>query len=162
MLLGELLADYGGSPYIDQARFRLAKLSLDRNDFESAAAQFESVIAESGSVQVLAIARIRLARARMQQGRNEEALAALDRIDTGTAFYAQANDVRGDVYVAMNRRDEALAAYEAALSDSRQPPSVDRAWVQIKRDALGTGESVTMPETVPDASVSADPAVPDG
>jgi len=64
--------------------------------------------------------------------------------------------VRGDVYAAMNRNDEALAAYEAALSDSRQPPSIDRAYVQVKRDGLGVADPMTVSEMVPDASGTAD------
>jgi len=158
-LLNELLSDYGDSPYIDQARFRLAKLSLDRNDFEAAAVQLESVIANSSSDEILFVTRIRLARIRLQQGQYDAALAVLDQVDAGSAFYAQANDVRGDIYTAMNRNGEALAAYEAALSDSRQPPSIDRAFVQVKRDSLDVGDLATVSETALDVPGTADASV---
>jgi predicted negative regulator of RcsB-dependent stress response len=158
-LLDELLSDYGGSPYVDQARFRLAKLSLDHNDFEAAAVQLEAAIAESSSDEILFVAQIRLARIRLQQGQHDAALAMLDRVDVGSAFYAQANDVRGDVYTAMNRNDEALFAYAAALADSRQPPSIDRAYVQIKRDSLDVSAPMVVSETTPDASGTDDASV---
>ena len=64
-LLTELISGYSGSPYVDQARFRLAKLSLDRNDFAAAADHLERVIAESSSDEILFVARIRLARIRL-------------------------------------------------------------------------------------------------
>jgi predicted negative regulator of RcsB-dependent stress response len=148
-LLAELISDYSGSPYIDQARLRLTKLSLDRSAFDVAASYLESIIAESSNDEILHIARIRLARIRLQQEQYDAALAALERADMGSAFYAQVNDVRGDIYFVMNRIDEALAAYEAALMDTRQPPSIDRAYVQVKRNSLdvNANESVIRTET---------------
>jgi len=146
-LLAELVADYSGSPYIDQAHLYLTKLSLDRNDFESAASHLESVIAKSGNEAMLQIARIRLARIRLQQEQYDVALVALDGVKTDSAFFAQANDVRGDVYVAMNLAADALAAYDAALTDTRQPPAIDRAYVQAKRDSLDVDEPVFLTGT---------------
>lgn len=135
-LLAELVAGYGKSPYVDQARLRLAKLSLDRNDFDVAASYLESIIAESNNEELLQVARVRLARIRLQGEQYDEALAELIKTNPDSAFSAQVNDVRGDVYVAMGRPDEALAAYDAALTDTRQPPVIDRAYVQAKRDSL--------------------------
>jgi len=142
-LLTELESGYTGSPYIDQAHLRLAKLSLDRSDFEVAASHLESIIAASGNVEILHIARIRLARIRLQQEQYDAALAALEGANADSAFYAQVNNVRGDVYVALDRAGEALAAYDAALTDTRQPPSIDRAFVQAKRDRLDVDDGVT-------------------
>jgi len=156
LLLAELLAGYSGSPYIEQARLRLAKLSLDRNDFEAAARHLESIITESGNDAIVHIARIRLARVRLQQEQYDAALAALEQTDTGSAFYAQVNDVRGDIYAVMNRTDEALAAYEAALTDTRQPPSIDRAYVQAKRDSLDVDNSIMQLETAIDSMSGTD------
>jgi len=136
-LLAELESDYSGSPYIDQARLRLTKLSLDRSDFEIAASHLQSIIAQSSNAEMLHIARLRLARIRLQQEQYDAALTALEGADADSAFYAQVNNVRGDIFVALDRADEALVAYDAALTDSRQPPSIDRAFVQAKRDRLG-------------------------
>jgi predicted negative regulator of RcsB-dependent stress response len=155
-LLAELLAGYSGSPYIEQARLRLAKLSLDRNDFEAAASHLESIVTESGNDEILHIARIRLARVRLQQEKYDAALAALEQTDTDSAFYAQVNDVRGDIFVVMNRTDDALAAYEAALTDARQPPSIDRAYVQAKRDSLDVDNSVIQLEATTDSTSGTD------
>lgn len=152
-LLAELLAGYNGSPYIELARLRLARLSLDRNDFDAAADYLESIIAESGSDEMVNNASIRLARILLQQAKYDEALAVLEPIDTVSAFSAQANNVRGDIYAAMNRKEEALAAYEAALTDSRQPPVIDRLYVQAKRDGLGIDGPVPEAEAAIEAPV---------
>jgi len=143
-LLAELVSDYSGSPYIDQAHFYLTKLALDRNNFEAAASHLESVIAQSKNEVMMYMAHVRLARIRLQQEQYDEALVALEGVNTDSAFYAQVNDVRGDIYVAMNRADDALAAYDAALTDARQPPAIDRAYVQAKRDSLNADESAIL------------------
>jgi len=135
-LLAELVTGYAGSPYIDQARLRLTKLSLDRSDFDAAADYLESLVAQSDNDEIVHVARIRLARIRLQQEQYDAALAVLQPASTDSAFNAQINDVRGDIYVAMGRADKGLAAYDAALTDTRQPPSIDRAYVQAKRDSL--------------------------
>ncbi len=152
-LLAQLVSDYSGSAYIDQARLRLAKLSLDRNAFDIAASYLESIHAESDNDMILNIARIRLARIRLQQEQFDSALAILDLTDMNSAFYAQVSDVRGDIYVQLDRTDAALAAYEAALTDPHQPPSIDRAYVQAKRDSIKSGETPLLTETT-DASVA--------
>jgi len=141
------VSGYGKSPYVDQARLRLTKLSLDRNDFDVAASYLESIIEESSNDEILHLARIRLARIRLQQEQYDAALALLEQADADSAFYAQANEVRGDIYVLMNRADKALAAYDAALTDTRQPPAINRVYVQAKRDSLDVDDSVEMPGT---------------
>lgn len=139
-LLQELVAGYEKSPYVDQARLHFTKFSLDRNDFDVAASYLESIIADSSNEELLQIARVRLARVRLQQAQYDEALSELDRIDPDSAFSARVNDVRGDIYVALDRPEDALAAYDAALTDPRQPPTIDRAYVQAKRDSLGVDD----------------------
>ncbi len=161
ILLGKLVSDYSGSLYVDQAHLRLTKMSLDRNDFEAAASHLESVIAQTSSDGMMHVARIRLARIRLQQEQFDAALAALEGANTDSAFYARINDVRGDIYISMNRPTEALASYDAALTDTRQPPAIDRAYVQAKRDSLDIGDMVTQTQTAidtpneaPDAAVT--------
>ena len=157
-LLGDLVSDYSGSPYVDQAHLRLTKMSLDRNDFEAAASHLESVIAQTSSDGMMHVARIRLARIRLQQEQFDEALAALQGANTDSAFYARINDVRGDIYISMNRPAEALASYDAALTDTRQPPAIDRAYVQAKRDSLDVGDTVIQAQTAIDTPNEADDA----
>jgi len=133
-------------------------MSLDRNDFEAAASHLESVIAQTTSDGMMHIARIRLARIRLQQEQFDAALAALEGANTDSAFYARINDVRGDIYIAMNRPTEAFASYEAALTDTRQPPAIDRAYVQAKRDSLDVGDAINQAQTAIDTPKEGDDA----
>ena len=137
LLLRELENEHAGSPYLDQARFALAKQALDQNDFEAAAAYLEAIVGAPGTTEMSLIARGRLARVRLHLGLYEPALETLDQVDPNSAFAPRFHEIRGDIYVAMDRLADARYEYEAALSDTRQPPVIDRAYVQAKRDSLG-------------------------
>lgn len=137
----ELFADLGerfaNSAYVDQARFVLARSSMDRNDFEAAAEHLGGIVDHTRSDELRHIAILRLARVHLQQRQFEEALAVLGTGDPNSAFAPRYDDVRGDIYYAQERFDDARAAYTAALSGSQQSPVIDRVYVQAKLDALG-------------------------
>jgi predicted negative regulator of RcsB-dependent stress response len=139
VVFAELSAQHPGSTYVDQARLVLARSLMDRSDFDAAGEQLEAVVSHSDAAQLRQVASVRLARVLLQQRRFDEALAALDRTaDPSSAFAPRYEEVRGDVYYAQERFDEARAAYRAALSsEQRQPAIIDRIYVQAKLDALG-------------------------
>jgi predicted negative regulator of RcsB-dependent stress response len=94
------------------------------------------------------IARLRLARVRLQQRKLDEALEILGDIDSRSAFSARYHDLRGDVYYAQSRPDDARREYEVALSFNQQPPVVDRMYVQAKLDDLGAGSALVPDEAM--------------
>ena len=136
-LILDLQNEYDQSPYLDQARLMMAKFYLDRSQFDTAANFLAKVKSESKSAEMQHIARLRLARVRLQQRKLDEALEILGDTDSRSAFSARYHDLRGDVFYAQNRPDEARGEYEAALGFDQQPPVVDRMYVQAKLDDLG-------------------------
>ena len=136
-LILDLQNEYDQSPYLDQARLMMAKFYLDRSQFDTAANFLAKVKSESKSAEMQHIARLRLARVRLQQRKLDEALEILGDIDSRSSFSARYHDLRGDVFYAQNRPDEARGEYEAALGFDQQPPVVDRMYVQAKLDDLG-------------------------
>ncbi len=131
-----LLTDkYSRTPYVDQAQFAMAKMYMDRNSPEEAAAKLQLLLAESDNPQFQHIARLRLAKIRLHQGEYDAALASLAQGES-SAFAPQYHDIRGDVYFGMKRFDEARAEYERALSTAA-PGVIERAIVQAKLDDLG-------------------------
>ncbi|MGI9344282.1 MAG: YfgM family protein [Gammaproteobacteria bacterium] len=136
-VFADLQSRYAGSAYIDQSRFVLAKASMDRNDFETAAEHLAAAVDNTTSPEFRHIARLRLARVRLQQQQYEVALDVLGPSNPDSAFAARYDDIRGDVYFAQGRLDDAREAYEAALMAGQIPPVVDRVLVQAKLDALG-------------------------
>ena len=130
-----LTDEYYRTPYVDQAQLAVAKMHMDRNSPEEAAAELELLLADSDNVQFQHIARLRLAKIRLHQGEYDTALASLAQGES-SAFAPQYHDIRGDVYFGLGRFDEARAEYEQALSTAA-PGVIERALVQAKLDDLG-------------------------
>lgn len=128
----ELHATYASSPYTEQAALALAKLYAEAGDLEKSAAALRDAL--SARPQIAMVARLRLARLLVTQGKAQEALDLLN-ASPGTSFGPLFDEVRGDAQAALGNREAAAQAYRAALDS---PASVlDRSFVQMKLDALG-------------------------
>ena len=66
------------SPYADQADLALARAAVERNDLPEAAKRLKLVADGSRDPQLRQIAKARLARVLVEQGKHDEALAQLD------------------------------------------------------------------------------------
>jgi predicted negative regulator of RcsB-dependent stress response len=138
-LEAELVARYGGSPYVDQARLAMAKLHMERNEADEAAGYLKRLVADTGDTSLEQIATLRLARVRIQQQRYDDALAVLDDIDENSAFAGRFHELRGDAYYEQGALEDARREYEAALG-TVEPGTFDRGLVQAKLDsAAGRG-----------------------
>lgn len=140
-LLFDLDLEYASSPYLDQARLIIAKSYMERNDFEAAAGQLAAIVASSEYDEMRHIAKLRLARVRLQQRRLDDALEVIGELTPESAFAAQYANVRGDIFYAMERVDEARSAYQLALVSDPQSSVIDRVFVQAKLDSLGVVDS---------------------
>lgn len=147
--------NHADSPYLNQARLMLAKSHLDSNEFEVAASYLAQIIAGSGSEEMVHIARLRLARIRLHQQQFDESLEILNTSDSDSAFSPRYHEIRGDVYIAMNRPNEARNEYQSALSDAEQNIAVDRVYLQVKLDALGS-DLLSVVNDVPETSPAPD------
>lgn len=157
---------HADSPYLDQARLLLAKSHLDRNEFEVAASYLAQIVAQSRSDEMVHIARLRLARVRLHQQQYDASLEVLTNSDSASAFAPRYHEVRGDVYLAMNRPNDARLEYQSALGEPEQSVAVDRVYLQAKLDALGGAVSlesnaVTTEPPVPDAAEADESAAAD-
>ena len=132
-LLDELRQDHASSPYTDQGGLMVAVMRLDSGQVNGAIDDFRFVMDNTSDAELSLIARLRLARALVQQGSNVEALATLE-VDSGT-FSGRYNEVRGDIHVALGDVESARDAYNAALI-TEEGNLVDRNLVQMKLDQL--------------------------
>jgi FimV-like protein len=128
--LATRLDGYWRTPYATQAALALARMYMEADEPEPAAAQLQKVVS-GGHDDVLAeIARIRLAKVRLYQKQADAALTVLG-TDSGTKFAPLYHEVRGDALLALGRSDEARSEYEQALA-TLEPGAADRTVLEMK------------------------------
>ena len=122
-------SEYGSSSYAAQSKLAMARLYMDKNRDQDAAEALNALLAMGGFQHLKNVARARLAKILLYQGKPEEVLSLLDG-EENEAFAAIYAEERGDAYVALGRYDEARSAYQAALSEGQQ--TVDQGLIQLK------------------------------
>jgi predicted negative regulator of RcsB-dependent stress response len=127
-----------GSPYADQAELALARSALERRDLDGATTLLRGVADRTQDAELRQVARMRLARVLMEQGKHDDALALLDPT-AGSAFGPLLHELRGDALAAKGDAGAARKEYEAALEGAAADGSLDREFVELKRDALPAG-----------------------
>jgi len=130
-----LANSHSRTPYAGMAALRAAKSFAAANDLANAKLRLQWVVDKAKDDEMRDIARLRLAGLLLDEKNHDEALKLLDakRVAAFDGLYA---DLRGDVFSAQNKRDEARAAYQVAL-EKTDPRSSYRQLIQVKLDALG-------------------------
>ena len=129
-----LVKSYPSSPYADQAQLVLARLAIDANQEAGAVGPLQEVIEHSKDAELKHIARLRLARVQIDQGKPDEALQTLS--DPPGTFAARYDEVRGDAYYAKKDPAKAAEMYKKALGEG-DPESMDSALLALKIADLG-------------------------
>jgi predicted negative regulator of RcsB-dependent stress response len=129
-----LIKDFPGSPYADQAQLALAGLYVDQGEDANAVAPLTAVMDHSKDGEIKRVARLRLARVMIDQGKPDDALNLLSG-DPG-AFAARYHDVRGDAYFAKKDPQKAAEEYKAALAGGNGG-GMDTALLTLKIADLG-------------------------
>jgi predicted negative regulator of RcsB-dependent stress response len=156
VLLGELERDHAGSPYTDQARLLAARMYVDQGQLDHAASALAAVTEHSKDHDLALIARLRLARVQIAQGKPDSALATLGGIADAGAFAARYHEVRGDAYYAKNDRSAALSEYRSAQSAAAE--GTDSTLLKLKIADLDSGAKPAAPPAA--ANKPAPPANP--
>ena len=149
-LARELRTQHAGSPYADQADLAIAKLDVARRDYDDAATLLRAVMDGANDPLLRQVARTRLARVLVEQGKHDEAVALLP-VDEAGGFAALYHDLRGDAFAAKGDATAARAEYTAALEGGGESSGIDSAYVVLKRDALPAADD--KPAQAPSTSV---------
>jgi predicted negative regulator of RcsB-dependent stress response len=152
VLLGELERDYPSSPYSDQARLLAAHLYVNDAQLDHAASELAAVAEHSKDQELARVARERLARVQIAQGKPDSALATLGTVADPGAFAARFHEVRGDAYYAKGDKVAALGEYRSAQSAGAE--GGDTALLQLKIADLESGA----PKAAPTAATAPTPA----
>jgi predicted negative regulator of RcsB-dependent stress response len=112
-LIGVLEREHGSSPYADQARLLASRLYVESKRLDQANSELTAVMEHSSDHELALVARLRLARVEIAQGKPAEALATLNGATPG-AFAGRFHEARGDAYFASGDKAAALTEYHNA------------------------------------------------
>ena len=114
-IAGTLLTEYSSTPYASLAKLMLARLKVEQGDLVAAATFLRQVMDNTRQEEIRQIARLRLARVLLADGKADEALSVIE--GSGSAVVlADSEIIKGDIYLAQGKRTEARAAYERAMA----------------------------------------------
>jgi len=133
---GSILESYPRSAYAPLAALVSAKALFQAGDLKSARAQLQWAVEHAKSDEVRSIATLRLASVLLDDKDPDAALKALE-AKPHPGFEALFAAQRGDVLSMQQKRDEARAAYKAALE--KAVPGPLRESVRLRLEALGGG-----------------------
>jgi predicted negative regulator of RcsB-dependent stress response len=128
-LLARLRAEYPKAAYTEQASLAVARVALISNP-EQATEELRFTMEHSSDPELAMIARLRLARVLAYREKYPDALALLTVDDPGR-FAGRINEVKGDIFVAQGKFDEARTAYLAAMV-APGAEVLDRSFLQMK------------------------------
>ncbi|MDD5460782.1 MAG: tetratricopeptide repeat protein [Methylococcales bacterium] len=113
-----------------------AKLKVQQGDL-AAAQQILKKIASGSNKELSNIAKIRQVRLMLAKGEYEQGLQLINDIDpaTSTSFSGNYDELVGDLYVALDRLDQARSSYQKALESGYRSPLL-----QFKIDDLTAPE----------------------
>ena len=116
-----------------------ARAAFDAADLKAAKAELGWVAEQGKNEEFKSLARIRLAGVLLDEKAYEEGLKVLS-VDFPDQFSALVADRKGDLYVALNKLEEARAAYQTAL-EKTEVKNPARQLIQLKLDAVGGSPS---------------------
>lgn len=129
-----LRSDYGDSPYAVLGSLMAGKYFAGRGDLEAARGWLDWARNNAASDALRQVARLRLAEVQRALGNSQDALDTLKPVPGG-AFAARYQELRGDILVALDRRDDAIEAYRAAMDSG--PGGQRSQYVRVKLNDLG-------------------------
>lgn len=137
-LAGRIESRFADTDYAAFSGLMLAKLKVRENDF-SAAKKLLEKIATNPNKQLANLVKIRLMRLMLASKDYEQGLKLANDIDPSTSgsFAGLYDELVGDLYVALNRLDQARTSYQSALRNGQQSPLL-----QMKIDDLTASEKI--------------------
>jgi len=134
-LAEQLIAGYPGTTYAQFAALHLARLSVAENDLEAAEQRLRAVLTDSPGDEIRLVAQLRLARVVAARGNPQGGLDILAATEAG-AFEPAFAEAEGDMHQMLGSTDEAIAAYERAVTLSAASGSGASETLQLKLSAL--------------------------
>jgi predicted negative regulator of RcsB-dependent stress response len=132
-----LIKDFPNSPYADQAQLTVARIDVESGKSAEAVAPLTQVMNNSKDAELQQIARLRLARVLIDQGKPDDAIKLLA-AGTPGSFAGRYHEVHGDALYSKKDIPGAIAEYNAALGAS--DGGAEAAMLQLKLADLASNE----------------------
>jgi len=136
-----LIGQFSDTPYAALAALSNAKIKLEQGELLAARTHLQWVLDKSGNPALKQIARLRLARVLLSDGDYQKALTLLGQVDSGS-FLTTFEELKGDIYIAMDQPEQAKSAYNLALNVAGKG-SGNQNLLQMKLDDLGDGNNLS-------------------
>jgi predicted negative regulator of RcsB-dependent stress response len=134
---------YPKTEYAAYSGLLLAKIKVQQGDPVKAQAILKGIAAGSNK-ELINIAKIRQVRLMLASGEYEQGLQLINDVDpaTSSSFSGNYDELVGDLYVALDRLDQARTSYQKALENGYRSPLL-----QLKIDDLSAPEKVVIQNT---------------
>lgn len=109
----KVLEEHAGTTYSQLSALLLAKYAVEKDDLEDAANKLQWAIEHTNDESIRMVAKVRLAKVLLAQDKADEALKILNS-EKVEAFEATVEELKGDIYLSKNDKDQARRAYEQA------------------------------------------------
>lgn len=129
---------YPKTEYAAYSGLLLAKIKVQQGDIDKAQAILKDIAAGSNK-ELSNIAKIRQVRLMLAKGEYEQGLQLINDVDpaTSSSFSGSYDELVGDLYVALDRLDQARSSYQKALENGYKSPLL-----QFKIDDLTASEKI--------------------
>lgn len=133
-LTDQLMKDYAKSTYTVFAVSDRARAQVQDKQLDKAAVSLQWASAHVGKSALKPLIELRTAQLQLARNQATQALATLDAM-TPDSYAGLREELRGDVLVKLERRDEARKAYQSAMT-ALSPQAPQRGVLQMKIDDL--------------------------
>lgn len=134
----QLMSDYAQTVYASYAALYKAKLDVDAGDLSKAEQSLQWVVDENFNEDLKALAVLRLARVKSAAGDKDAALALL--AQNPGSFAAAYEEAKGDIFLLLEKKDEALVAYKKADSLKEPGFNMSSQMLKMKIEALDNSQ----------------------
>ena len=144
----QLKQDHAGTGYAHFAAMLKAKLAVEGDDLDTAAAELQWSLGNSPEPATEMIVRLRLARVEAARGNVDLALEMVQGIDSSTHKSAY-EEAKGDFYLQLDNTEAAYTAYDAAMASNESSDPIVRNILELKIGQV-------LPAATPDAMTGDD------
>lgn len=122
--IAQLIRDqFKGTPYATFSGLTLAKIKVEQGNLDEAKSVLQSVVS-SADDQLGHVARLNLVRVMLAKSEYEQGLQVIADVTpkSMSSFSGSYDELKGDLYVALDRLDEARSAYQSSLRSGHKSP----------------------------------------